>query len=88
MRRFVQRLTAAEIDETMRLNFTSPASMTLAVLPRMLERGRGVIVNVSSLGGRLGIVNEAAYSASKFALSGWSEAMAVRPVERPASRCA
>jgi short-subunit dehydrogenase len=32
---------------------------------------------VSSLGGRLGIANEAAYVASKFALSGWTEAMAV-----------
>ena len=51
--------------------------MTLAVLPRMLERGTGTIVNVSSVGGRLGIFHECAYSASKFALCGWSEAMAV-----------
>jgi short-subunit dehydrogenase len=34
-------------------------------------------VNVSSLGGRLGITTEAAYSASKFALAGWSESMAI-----------
>ena len=46
----------------MRTNFHSPVAMGQAVLPRMLERDRGVIVNVSSLGGRLGIVNEAAYS--------------------------
>jgi short-subunit dehydrogenase len=51
--------------------------MGLAVLPRMLERDAGVIMNVSSLGGRLGIRNEAAYCASKFALSGWSESMAM-----------
>jgi short-subunit dehydrogenase len=51
--------------------------MTLAVLPRMLARGDGVIVNVSSVGGRLGIIHEAAYCASKFALCGWSESMAV-----------
>ena len=76
MRRPVQRLTSAEIERTMRLNFLSPASMTLALLPGMLERGRGSIVNVSSLGGRLGILSEAAYSASKFALAGWSEAIA------------
>ena len=37
----------------------------------------GTIVNVSSLGGRLGITTEAAYSGSKFALAGWSEAMAI-----------
>jgi short-subunit dehydrogenase len=36
-----------------------------------------MIVNVSSLGGRLGITAEAAYSGSKFALAGWSESMVV-----------
>jgi short-subunit dehydrogenase len=51
--------------------------LTLAVLPRMLARDAGMIVNVSSVGGRLGIIHEAAYSASKFALCGWSESMAV-----------
>lgn len=75
-RRPVQRLTVDELDETMRVNFTSPARMTMAVLPKMLERDAGTIVNVSSLGGRLGIMAEAAYCASKFALCGWSEAIA------------
>jgi short-subunit dehydrogenase len=51
--------------------------MTLAVLPRMLERDRGTHVYVSSLGGRLGIVHEAAYCAAKFALCGWAESMAM-----------
>jgi short-subunit dehydrogenase len=75
-RRFVQAITPAEVDETMRVNFTSPVRMTLAVLPRMLERDRGMFVNVSSMGGRVGIMQEAAYSSSKFALCGWSESMA------------
>ncbi len=75
-RRFVQKITPEEVDETMRVNFTSPVRMTLAVLPGMLARDRGVIVNVSSMGGRVGILQEAAYCASKFALTGWSEAMA------------
>jgi short-subunit dehydrogenase len=75
-RRFVQRLTPAEVDETMAVNFTSPVRMTLALLPGMLERDRGTIVNVSSMGGRVGILQEAAYCASKFALCGWSESMA------------
>ena len=76
-RRAVQVLTVAELRETMTVNFESPVRMTLAVLPRMLERDSGVIVNVSSFGGRAGIVKEAAYCASKFALCGWSEAMAM-----------
>jgi short-subunit dehydrogenase len=61
----------------MRINYFSPVAISLAVLPRMVERGSGTIVNVSSLGGRLGITCEAAYSGSKFALAGWSESMAI-----------
>jgi short-subunit dehydrogenase len=76
-RRAVTALSAAEVERVMRVNFFAPMSLTLAVLPRMLSAGAGVIVNVSSVGGRLGIIHEAAYSASKFALCGWSESMAV-----------
>jgi short-subunit dehydrogenase len=76
MRRPVTRISLEEVERVMRVNYLSPVAMTLAVLPRMIERGSGTIVNVSSLGGRLGITTEAAYSASKFALCGFSEAMA------------
>ena len=76
-RRVVQEISLDEVRETMRVNFESPVRMSLAVLPRMLERDRGVIVNVSSFGGRSGIQGEAAYCASKFALCGWSESMAL-----------
>lgn len=73
----VRRMGFADVEHAMRVNFFSPVRMTLAVLPPMLERGQGTIVNVASMGGRLGIAHEAAYSASKFALSGWSEAIAI-----------
>jgi short-subunit dehydrogenase len=76
MRRPVQRLTMDEVRRTMAINYLSPVAISLALLPGMLERGAGVIVNVSSLGGRLGIASEAAYCGSKFALAGWSESMA------------
>jgi short-subunit dehydrogenase len=71
------RLTPDEVERTMQVNFFSPMRMTLALLPRMLARGSGTIVNVASLGGRVGISHEAAYCASKFALTGWSEALAM-----------
>jgi len=77
MRRHASQLTMAEVERTMRLNYFSPVAITLALLPAMLARGSGTIVNVSSLGGRLGISTEAAYSGSKFALAGWSEALAL-----------
>jgi short-subunit dehydrogenase len=76
-RRPVSQLAPGEVEAVMRVNFFAPMRLTLAVLPRMLGRGSGMIVNVSSVGGRLGIIHEAAYCASKFALCGWSEAMAV-----------
>jgi len=75
-RRIVTQLDPNAVEEVMRVNFYAPMRLTLAVLPQMLARGDGLIVNVSSLGGRLGIIHEAAYCASKFALSGWSESMA------------
>ncbi|MBM3661584.1 MAG: SDR family NAD(P)-dependent oxidoreductase [Actinobacteria bacterium] len=75
-RRSVRDLAPEEVEETMRINFLAPVRLTMCLLPGMLERSRGSIVNVTSLGGRLGIRNEAAYSASKFALTGWSESMA------------
>ncbi len=77
MRRHVTRLTIHEVERTMRINYFSPVAISLALLPRMFAHTSGVIVNVSSLGGRLGITAEAAYSGSKFALAGWSESMAI-----------
>lgn len=71
------RITMGDVEETMRVNFLSPAQLTLSLLPHMLERRDGLIVNVSSMGGRMPIANEAAYNASKFALAGWSEAMRI-----------
>jgi short-subunit dehydrogenase len=76
-RKHVVDLTPAEIAHVMDVNFHSPVRMGLALLPRMRARGTGTIVNVSSVGGRLGIVHEAAYCAAKFALCGWSEVMAI-----------
>lgn len=69
--------SAAELDQVMNLNFFSPIRMAMIVLPLMVARGEGLVVNVGSPGGRFGIVHESAYCASKFAISGWSEAAAM-----------
>jgi len=81
-----KRLTdhsAADLDIVMRTNFLSPIRMSLAVLPMMLERGSGAIVNVASGGGRFGIAHESAYCASKFAMSGWTEVAAMDLADTP-----
>jgi short-subunit dehydrogenase len=82
-RKHVTRLTAAEVEEIMRLNYFSPVRMTLAVLPKMRERGKGAIVNVASLAGRVAPPREAAYAGSKFALNGFTEVMAVDLYDEP-----
>jgi short-subunit dehydrogenase len=76
-RTYVADLTPDDVQHLMNVDFHSPVRMALAVLPRMLERGRGQIVFVSSLGGRIPIANEAAYNAAKYAVCGFAEAMAV-----------
>jgi short-subunit dehydrogenase len=75
--------TPDDLEYVMRTNFFSPVRMNLAVLPRMIERGSGAIVNVASGGGRFGIVHESAYCAAKFALSGWTEVAAMDLAESP-----
>jgi NAD(P)-dependent dehydrogenase (short-subunit alcohol dehydrogenase family) len=76
-RKLVSDHTPQDLETVMRTNFMSPVRMNLALLPKMLARGSGTIVNVASGGGRFGIAHESAYCASKFALSGWSEVAAM-----------
>lgn len=74
-RKSVLDQTTEEIETVMRLNFFSPIRMGQVAAKKMREQGSGLIVNVSSMGGRLGISHESSYCASKFAMAGWSEVM-------------
>jgi len=75
-RRRVQDLTVDVVEQVMAINYFSPIRLTLALLPGIIER-QGHIVNISSIAARLGPPGEAAYSASKAAITAWSECMAV-----------
>jgi NAD(P)-dependent dehydrogenase (short-subunit alcohol dehydrogenase family) len=75
-RRSVIELSPEVVDAVMAINYSSPVRLTLALLPGLIERG-GRIVNISSVAARLGPGTEAAYAASKAALTAWSEAMSV-----------
>ena len=70
-----------ELRRVMETNFFGMAAMINRVLPLMRERGHGRIVNFSSINGLLGIPFEGAYTASKHAIEGYSECLAleVRP---------
>ena len=67
--------------DQMVVNFYAPMELIRLVLPRMRERRRGRILNVSSVGGMMAMPTMAPYSASKFALEGATEALwyEVRP---------
>jgi NAD(P)-dependent dehydrogenase (short-subunit alcohol dehydrogenase family) len=60
----------------MDLHLFGPAALVRAVLPAMRTQRGGTIVQMSSQGGRMSFPGVSTYSASKFALEGWSEALA------------
>ena len=66
----------AELRALMDTNFFGAMAVTRAVLPVLRAQRGGAIVNISSLGGQLSFAGFSAYSASKFALEGASEALA------------
>ena len=64
-----------EFHEAMEVMFWGTVHTTLAVLPQMLTRGRGRIVNISSIGGRVSVPHLIPYSCAKFAITGFSEGL-------------
>lgn len=64
-----------ELRALMETNFFGVVALTKAVLPGMVERRRGRVVNVSSIGGHLAMPFISGYHASKFAVEGWSESL-------------
>ena len=76
-RRGVRDLTAEDVEDVMAMNYFSPVRLTLALLPGMLERDHGDVVNVSSMGAHMVAYRVGAYSASKAALEMFTEALHV-----------
>ena len=66
-----------ELRRVMETNFFGMAAMISRALPLMRARGHGRIVNFSSINGLLGIPFEGAYTASKHAIEGYSECLAL-----------
>jgi NAD(P)-dependent dehydrogenase (short-subunit alcohol dehydrogenase family) len=73
----VEETTERELRDLMDVHFFGPAALIRAVLPHMRAQGSGAIVNLSSMGGRFSFAGVGAYSATKFALEGLSEALAL-----------
>ncbi len=73
--RSVRDLTISDWRTTLETNLSAVFYCCHEALPRMIIRGGGSIVNISSLAGRNPFAGGAAYNASKFALNGFSEAL-------------
>jgi len=67
----------AEIRRTMAVNFDAPVRLTEALLPLLRRSAPSTVVNVASVAGRVSRPGSGAYSASKFALVGWTEALQI-----------
>lgn len=72
----LEMATTEEIDLQMGTNFGGCVNVCQAVLPVMRKQCAGQIINLSSIGGVMGLPYQGFYSASKFAIEGFSEALA------------
>ncbi len=71
-----EEVTIEDWDLIMKVNARAPFFLTQALIPVMKKREEGVIINISSVVGRLGYPDQSAYGASKHAMHGFSKALA------------
>lgn len=72
---YVQELDLKIYQEMMATNYFGTVYVVKSVLPQLLQRGSGYIVNVSSVAGFLGVFGYTAYGASKYAVRGYSDVL-------------
>ena len=72
---FAEDIKLEELRTQFETNFFGPVALTKAVLPAMRKQRSGHIIMISSIGGLTGAVTISSYSASKFALEGWTETL-------------
>jgi short-subunit dehydrogenase len=73
--RLLTEVTVDELAAMTEVNLLAPMVLTRAVLPGMIERGRGHVVNVSSMAGLIASAYQESYSATKFGLVGFTLAL-------------
>src|SRR3954468_5875147 len=69
----LETMTLDDFPQAMLVHFWGPLLCMWQVLPEMRRRGEGRIINISSIGGQIGVPHLAPYCASKFALNGMSQ---------------
>jgi len=71
----VAAANVADWDRTFRLNLRAPMILAKALLPNMIAKHEGAVINIGSVSGKTGEANGAAYSASKFGLIGFTQSL-------------
>jgi NAD(P)-dependent dehydrogenase (short-subunit alcohol dehydrogenase family) len=71
----LEHMTREDFGRAMQLHFWAPFELISQIVPEMRTWGGGRIVNISSIGGKVAVPHLAPYSASKFALTGFSDAI-------------
>jgi len=71
----VVRARVDDWDQTFRLNLRAPMILAKELLPAMIKKGEGAVINIGSVSGKSGEANGAAYSASKFGLIGFTQSL-------------
>ena len=71
----LENMTREDFERAMRLHFWAPFELIAQIVPEMRVWGGGRIVNISSIGGKVAVPHLAPYSVSKFALTGFSDAI-------------
>jgi NAD(P)-dependent dehydrogenase (short-subunit alcohol dehydrogenase family) len=71
----LEHMTREDFERAMQLHFWAPFELVSQIVPEMRTWGGGRIVNISSIGGKVAVPHLAPYSASKFALTGFSDAL-------------
>jgi len=71
----LEHMTREDFERAMQLHFWAPYELVSQIVPEMRTWGGGRIVNISSIGGKVAVPHLAPYSVSKFALTGFSDAI-------------
>jgi NAD(P)-dependent dehydrogenase (short-subunit alcohol dehydrogenase family) len=71
----LEHMTREDFERAMQLHFWAPYELVSQIVPQMRTWGGGRIVNISSIGGKVAVPHLAPYSVSKFALTGFSDAI-------------
>lgn len=78
---YFEHISTEQFEHTYRLNVLGVRNVAMAIIPHFKQQGSGHLVNTSSIAGFVGVFGYTDYSASKFAVVGFSEALAQEVVQ-------